>query len=1663
MEDIGVTQPSLVMMVVVREIAMDIRIRGAREHNLKNIDVQFGDGLTAVTGVSGSGKTSLVFDTLYHEAHRRFLDVFLYGRSGQRLAPAKVDELTGLVPTIAVGQNLLNRNPLSTLATASGLHPFFRLLYANYGVRHCIQCGSPLSVLTEDEIVDRLTSVAKQEALHLLAPLLHQVKGSHVTLLKVLADEFGKKWLLVDGEIWDGKPLDAMETHDIEIEVGRIVRSMSAKDIRKLAQRSTAVGAGAVRVRGKKTEMTLATTPICSTCGAGFRELRPTYFNQPCPYCRGRGCGRCGQTGMHPQAAAVRWEGLRFPELLALSVDEVRQLLLEAELPSTAKRLRFEIQRRLEALDQVGLGYLSLDRSAPSLSRGESQRVRLAISLASRLEDLLHVLDEPTIGQHPADVRRFLPAFRKLAGPVIYIEHDRVAATEADQVIDLGPGAGKEGGDVIFTGSPAELWKTDTPTGRYFSLQDQVVAPEPRPSPDEFLTVRRAHQHNLKHIDVRLPLGRITAITGVSGSGKSTLVEYVLVPTLTKKKPIGCEGIEGPSIRPVMVDQSPIGKNPRSNPATYTKLSDIIRDLYAEATSLSRSHFSFNRPEGACPTCKGLGATEIKMRYLPSLWVPCASCDGQRFNDEVLAATVEFGDRKLSIADFYALPIQETDDLISESPWLSPSRHEAAHRILQALNDVGLGYLELGQPSPTLSGGEAQRVKLTKYLGRNKLSNQLIVLDEPSTSLHPQDLNGLLKVLDRLVQSGATIVIVEHNTDIIRAADWIIDLGPGAGPKGGELLYAGPLEGLYGTEKSMTGRALRDEIAVQPREPARKTERKATPVISIRNARANNLKGVNADIPKGTLTVVTGVSGSGKSSLIRDVLQTEARRRYLESLSMFERQGVRESAEAPVDALTGLGVTLAVAPHRAHLWSHIPQFTRRNSVGAISELSFHIAHLLASLGERQCLECGAQMIRDETWVCPKCSATAPIAKAQHFSGAHFTSSCGKCGGLGTLQAPQPSKLIVHPEKPLCAGAMWSPGYWPRTYLCKDQPIIPALGEHYGFAPFKTPWNEMSEEAQKAFLFGDNKTYAITYQSKSTGPMKGKLRTHKWKWRGFFGKGSWLWDWDIHGTYTKKVVCPECNGKGLLPEFLAVTLKGRNMYELSEMPLDELEKHLNVVSILPSGSPLAEASLAIARRRLRFLRQVGIGYLHLNRPTGTLSAGEAQRIQLASLLGSGLTSLTILIDEPSRGMHPSELEALLEALEELRDEGNTVIVVEHDLLLIRAADHVIDLGPGAGASGGKIVAEGSPDEILKADTVTSKWLQDATPKLTGKRRGLQEWIPPNHRRKPKSWMEIKGARAHNLRGEDVQLPLGTSIGVCGVSGSGKSTLLIDTLGRALVKKTHTSSFAREPIDPGEHDSIKNAPKRAFIVDQSRRGIRSPAIFFGLTKPVQKIYANSDDAHALGLGKRALSRRCSACKGRGRIRIDMGFLPDEYVECETCKGTGYHPEAWEVRFNGVALPEINAMTLDEVYELFRDEEQIAHPLSVVRQVGLGYLVWNQPAYTLSGGEVQRLKIAKELHKRTKTRTLYILDEPTVGLHMEDVARLVNVLNQLVDAGHTVVVVEHHPHLLANCDWLIELGPGGGPEGGEVIATGTPEDVMQMDTPTAPYLREVLEARP
>jgi excinuclease ABC subunit A len=599
----------------------------------------------------------------------------------------------------------------------------------------------------------------------------------------------------------------------------------------------------------------------------------------------------------------------------------------------------------------------------------------------------------------------------------------------------------------------------------------------------------------------------------------------------------------------------------------------------------------------------------------------------------------------------------------------------------------------------------------------------------------------------------------------------------------------------------------------------------------------------------------------------------------------------------------------------------------------------------------------------------------------------------------------------------------------------------AIAKRYGFDPFKTPWNEMTPQAQQAFLFGDAEPLTITYESRT-----GRSTTRTGQFPGFYG---FIRDWDVGNTYSENIPCPDCGGARLRPEYLAVKLAGKDVHQLSQLTLIELAHVTQGITLHRDQERLAGHSLKAIQERLEFLNKVGLGYLNLDRPTGTLSAGEIQRIRLASLLGSGLTSLTILLDEPTRGLHPREVQALVDAMHHLRAVGNTVIVVEHDPLVMRSADYLVDVGPGSGEMGGRIVACGRPDEVAQGNGLTAAWL-----------RGEKKPIFQLPRRKPDRWMSILGARENNLKGERVKIPLGVVCGICGVSGSGKSTLIMDTLGRALAPRKMTTSVAYEPIDPGIHEAILGAPKRVILVDQVKASASSPVNALGLADPLRAIFAESEDAISLDLSVEDLASKCSACGGSGLISLDMGFLPDSTGPCEVCRGTGFLPEAWEVKVNGRCLPDVYRMSLAEVYDLFKDDERVVKALQAACDVGLGYLRLRQPGLSLSGGEMQRLKIADELYKGAAQGTLYILDEPTVGQHLEDVQRLAQVLHRLVDDGGSVIVVEHHPHLLAACDWLVELGPEGGPQGGHIIANGTPEELAAGTTPTAKYIHEILE---
>jgi excinuclease ABC subunit A len=1622
---------------------MHIRIIGAYEHNLKDIDVDFRDGLTAVTGVSGSGKTSLVFDTLFRESQRRFREVFAFHRFTDEQESVRVRKIAGLGPAVALGQDLLNRNPNSIVATASGLHPLLRLLYARFGKRYCHVCGAETMVTTEDQIIAHMMKATTPTGLS--AILLKDVPGSHRTLLQELQKSYPGR-LIIDGRRLAERMranLDPAEPHTIELMSG-ITKRSGAAAVRNFLGQVRAMGVTAVRLATREGQDVYALDALCSRCDSWLPEPRPIHFHTPCSNCAGSGCRSCEWTGLHLLAAHVLWMDLRLPDLLRKSIDEACRLfrssagtktgLYHDQYPhAAARRILQEITMRLEAMQRAGLGYIQLDRQLPTLSRGEAQRLRIAVALVCQLEDMLHILDEPTIGQHPVNTARLLDNVKALPGPVIFIEHDRLAVAGADHCVDLGPGAGEHGGEVLFAGRPADLWRQGSTTGRYFSRREMVIPDRQKPLTD-FLRFHGAHARNLQDIDVGIPLMSLTVITGVSGSGKSTLVEEVIDKTLRHEQPQNCRTFTGQYMVPLLIDQSPIGKNPRSNPATYTKTSDVIRDLFASRTGRSSSCFSFNRREGACPACQGLGALEVRLKYLPSVWITCTVCGGKRFNDDVLRCVIKVHDRQLTIADIYDLSIEETYRLFKQETRIEQKVRAPLLHQMKALIDVGLGYLSLGQESPTLSGGEAQRVKLAKYLGRKKLQDKMIILDEPTTGLHPFDVAVLLKVLTRLIENGATIVAIEHDATFIRAADWIIDLGPGAGPAGGKVVYEGDVHAFLHRKDSITARMLKRESRLRPRRKA-KPRRKTASCITMKNVSKHNLKNITVSLKKGNINVITGVSGSGKSSLVHDVLEQEARKRFLESLSMYERQNTHERSESDAEEITGLGLAVSIG-HERKIHSV------RATAGSITGLTGHLATLFSFIGDRTCPRCRKPLVRKETWVCPECGFTDELPLPRYFSPHNYHAACITCHGIGALRKPNPEKLIIRPDLPLCAGAMYSPGFFPKGFLCKPYnsgyDMVQGLAKAYGFDPATTPWECMAEKARHAFLYGTEEKIRIRYRSRT-----GRERIVRQKFPGFY---KWVGDWDTGGTYTDTQICPACSGARLKPQFLAIRIHRHNFHDYHVMPLKDLFEDLRALRLPNRTLGIVKDSLAGALQKLRFLSTVGLGYLHLAQPGRTLSCGEVQRIRIAALLSSELTGITVILDEPTRGMHPGEVHAMVQTFCELTRLGNTLVIVEHDPDVIRNADMIFDLGPGSGRDGGRVQAQGTPAAIKQTKTKTGMWLRTPHRKVV------------MSRRKPAEWMTIRGARENNLRIDELRIPLGVLTGVCGVSGSGKSTLMIDTIARILAPKKYTTSVAREEITPGAYRDLTGSPGRTLVIDQSKAGVYSPVRFMGLKSILQKTYAASDEALQTGVDT-IFRKNCTACQGRGRVVYDMGFLPDVGIECSVCQGSGYPPEVKDLAVRSVTLPVLMSLTVDEVFDIWQDHEHIVRPLDALRTVGLGYLVLEQSA--VSGGEAQRMKIAYELAKRTERGpTLFILDEPTVGLHLDDICGLIETLQRVVSAGNSVVVIEHQPMLLSACDYLIELGPGGGPEGGRVIAEGTPVEIARLKTPTAPFLRSQLD---
>jgi excinuclease ABC subunit A len=834
-----------------------IVIRGARQHNLKNIDLEIPrDRFVVITGVSGSGKSSLAFNTLYAEGQRRYIEsLSAYARQFlQQMERPDVDAIEGLSPAIAIEQRGAGRNPRSTVGTITEIYNYLKLLFARIGKPHCYKCGHEITAHTVQQIVDRFISLPPQTQLNILAPIAVAGVADARKELDALA-KAGFARVNIDGRVYELSEEIALKKssgHAIELIVDRIVlRDGIEKRLADSLETAYRYGGDVLKVEvasggagNNNAELIFSQKSICVRCGISYPELAPQLFsfNSPegaCPDCTGLGrridvskgseepadyldaalCSACNGKRLRKESLHVLISGKSISDLSGAPVAEVLNFFTKLELSerdrSIADRMVREIAARLGFLIQVGLDYLSLDRPSATLSGGEIQRVRLATEIGSRLVGVLYILDEPSIGLHPRDNARLLGLLcelRDLGNTVLVVEHDREAIMAADHVIDLGPGAGVNGGAVVAQGSPRQVSESEESlTGRYLSGRLEIPLPaRRRKSNGTALIVKGARRHNLKGITAEFPLGAMTCVTGVSGSGKSSLVLDTLYRAMHQRlygvkagtglcdKLVGYDNFDNV----ISVDQSPIGRTPRSNPATYTGLFPHIRDLFAQlpearVRGFEPGRFSFNAKGGRCKACAGDGMVRIEMHFLPDTFVPCEVCHGRRFNRE----TLEILYRGRSIADVLDLTVNQALEFLVNFP--------AIRRKLETLRDVGMGYVRLGQPATTLSGGEAQRIKLARELSKRSTGRTLYILDEPTTGLHFDDIRKLLDVLNRLTDAGNTVVVIEHNLDVIKTADFVLDLGPEGGKGGGEVVAFGTPEEIALVEKSYTGQYLK--------------------------------------------------------------------------------------------------------------------------------------------------------------------------------------------------------------------------------------------------------------------------------------------------------------------------------------------------------------------------------------------------------------------------------------------------------------------------------------------------------------------------------------------------------------------------------------------------------------------------------------------------------------------------------------------------------------------------------------------------------------------------------------------------------------------------------------------------------------------------------------
>lgn len=1500
------------------------------------------------------------------------------------------------------------------------------------------------------------------------------------------------------------------------------------------------------------------------------KKMQKLMKEQVCPSCEGQ--------RLKPYPAATLLNNKRISEITAMTIGECLEFFLALDLKDNdaiiAEELLKEIRQRLQFLVEVGLSYLTLDRTSPTLSGGEAQRVRLASQIGCGLVGITYVLDEPSIGLHPRDNKKLintLKHLRDMGNTVVVVEHDEETIWEADHIVDFGPGPGSRGGEIVVDGDLVDLISSEKSiTAGYLNGKLTIPIPKKRRKPKkEQLQIKGATHHNLKNITATFPLGLFIAVTGVSGSGKSSLITDILYPSLSNhlhdaEHNVGAhqsiKGIEHID-KVIAIDQSAIGRNPRSNPATYIKLFDEIRDLFcqlpeSQARGYKPGRFSFNVKEGSCPQCEGMGLVKIDMDFMEDAWVDCPLCRTKRFDEDTLSVFY----KGKNIYDVLEMEVAEALEFFANIPSI---KHK-----LETLQKVGMEYIKLGQSSTTLSGGEAQRIKLAKELVRPSTGNTIYILDEPTTGLHFHDIKHLLQVLHELVDRGNTVVVIEHNMDVVKTADWIIDIGPEGGQGGGEVVATGTPEKIAAL-KTPTGHAIHEALHNNPAEKAahllkneksrrkRKKERATEEIreITVLGAEQNNLKHLDVSVPREKLTIFTGPSGSGKTSLAFDTIYAEGQRRYIESLSPYARQFVKQMPKPKVGHVEGLSPAIAIE-QKSH--SGNP----RSTIGTMTEIYDYLRVLYARVGIPHSPETGKvikaiskEYVVERILSFPENEKIQVLTPIEMRKNEKFEDTLSRLQRLGFLRIRLNDEYFDLDQEDLLSKfdrkrknelllvidrLKVNPSSRHRLFeavenatrisegklvIAKDsgdvsfnlafsdestgksyQEITPhtfafnhalgmcidcqGLGYQYGANLTQNPeimhqsaaslmrflwrekYNAAAFELFETFLSAEkidfytplNKLPADQLQLIMSGSPAEKWyeapHGYSFRWSGIntvlakIGKTGKAEIREPIIPILDELECLSCQGSRLNPLARHVTINKLSISDLCKLPIDQAFDFIEKLKLSAKDSKLLEDVKKQLISKLRFLCEVGLHYLALERRAPTLSGGEAQRIRLARQLGSGLTGVLYVLDEPTIGLHPRDSDRLNNALQKLKELGNTLIMVEHDPLSIERADYILDFGPQAGENGGHITAKGTLKEIKKnSNSLTGAY-------LTGKK---SIPLPEKRRKAGKEKISVTNASVHNLKNLHVDIPVKLLTCLTGVSGSGKSSLLQDLILPAFQKGINIRDKDSTNFKGSKISGLLNFDK-VISIDQNPIGLTARSdvgTYVDVLTRMRDFFAELPQSRTKGLQGKHFSynhRRgmCTSCWGMGYRKIEMHFMPPVRVVCEDCKGLRLNPVSLEVNYAGKNFGEYLQLTVDEARLAFANHPRIVKPLDTLISVGLGYLKLGQEMASLSGGEAQRIKLSRELAKRSTGKTLYLLDEPTTGLHPDDIKKLLGVLQRLVDKGNTMIIIEHNIDVIKNADHVIELGPEAGDGGGEIVFEGTPEELAKHKTAwTARYL--------